>query len=130
MNDSWPIIPFLHPHARSPMQFNLEQFVIRVKEISGLLSHPRTWGSVVPNALQISTKRLTPSPHDPIASLSLSLWTGMRTIAAEVILMKCDICRVWPPTKESEIQYPTFHRLQNISWPAFIACTNSSSQVS
>ena len=118
------------PHSKSHLQFSLEHLVIRVKAILRLLLHPRTWGSIAPNTLHISIKRPAPFPHDPIASPSLCLWTDMWTAVAEVILMKCDICRLWPPTKESEPRYPTFYRLQNISWPAFTACTNRLCQVS
>ena len=130
VDDVWPVILFFHPYSKSHLRFSLEYLILRVKEIPRLLLHPRTWGSISPNTLQISIKRPAPFPHDPIASPSLSFWTDMWTAVAEVILMKCDICRLWTPTKESEPLYPTFYRLQNISWPAFTACTNSLCQVS
>lgn len=98
-------------------------------EIPKLLSHLRTCDSIVLTT-GYNECRETPSPvpQDPIASPRL--WTCLWTTVAEMILTKCDICRLWPPTKESELWYPNFYRLQNISWPAFIACTDSLSHIS
>lgn len=95
-----------------------------------LFLHPRTWttGCFVRGSQYLQARPLSPfiAPHHPLFLLWACLWTAV----AGVILIKCDICRLWPLTKESELWNPMVYELQNKSWPAFIACSNCLSQVS
>lgn len=106
---------------------------VRNWESLRLFLHLRAWatGCFVRGGQYLEARPLSPfiALHHPLFLLFL-LWACLWTAVAGVILMKCDICRLWPPTKESELWNPMFYELQNKSWPAFIACSNCLSQVS
>lgn len=133
VKNSWPVIHFPHPSPPTLCQklLNLEHLVIRAKEILRFLSHPRTRGSAGFNTrwnehaepVTPLARGLTASPSSPPSPRA-----GLRATLAEVILRRCDICGLWPPTEESELHYPTFYRLQNKSWPACMACIHHSNQ--